>query len=42
MVLRVDGINIVIQFQELDFLNRVVSLYNIGQCKKESYTHMNG
>ena len=31
MVLRVDGINIAIQFQELDFLNRVVSLYNIRQ-----------
>lgn len=31
MVLRVDGINIAIQFQELDFLNLVVSLYNIRQ-----------
>lgn len=31
MVLRVDSINIAIQFQELDFLNRVVSLYNIRQ-----------
>ena len=31
MVLRVDGINIAIQFQDVDFFNRVVSLYNIGQ-----------
>ena len=31
MVLRVDGINIAIQFQEEDFLNRVVSLYNRRQ-----------
>ena len=31
MVLRVDGINIAIQFQDVDFLNRVVSLYNIRQ-----------
>ena len=31
MVLRVDSINIAIQFQELNFLNHVVSLYNIRQ-----------
>ena len=30
-MLRVNGFNIAIQLQDVDFLNRVVSLYNIRQ-----------